>query len=251
MIGGSWDRTVCRQCWRQLSQRSSRNEQWTVQGRGHTSAWAMARLRCRRIRHLGMGSLVKQPQTAGTHREYPASRSRGKLLRSYGNFRHGRVTKTNQPPANPARFRPCWSLSQLRVLFNIPVQVSEILGPGKKLALKTEIDAPTNGPKPTLGALTNAAFAARKAAIGLCFLGNLPSRAVNLVRSTKPTQWAASDLPAAMRRMTCIACSAKGECLSVGQAIAVVTIEISSNKGTILTFSGANRLMDCGTSAAP
>ncbi|MCK0096698.1 hypothetical protein MWU60_14045, partial [Yoonia sp. F2084L] len=40
----------------------------------------------------------------GTHREYPACRSRGKLLRGSGKIRHGRVTKTNQPPANPARF---------------------------------------------------------------------------------------------------------------------------------------------------
>ncbi|WP_299792883.1 hypothetical protein, partial [uncultured Marivita sp.] len=27
--------------------------------------------------------------------------------RGSGNIRHGRVTKTNQPPENPERFRPC------------------------------------------------------------------------------------------------------------------------------------------------
>ena len=50
-----------------------------------------------------MGQMVQQSPLAGTNREYPASRSRGKLLCSPGTIRHGRVTKTNQPPANPAR----------------------------------------------------------------------------------------------------------------------------------------------------
>ena len=47
--------------------------------------------------------------------EYPASRSRGELLRSSGKIRHGRVTKTNQPPVNPARFtsRVVYSASAL------------------------------------------------------------------------------------------------------------------------------------------
>ena len=35
----------------------------------------------------------------------PSRLSGGKLLRSSGKIRHGRVTKTNQPPANPARFK--------------------------------------------------------------------------------------------------------------------------------------------------
>jgi putative transposase len=34
----------------------------------------------------------------------PPARSRGKLLRGSGKIKHGRVTKTNQPPTNPARF---------------------------------------------------------------------------------------------------------------------------------------------------
>ena len=38
-----------------------------------------------------MGRLVQQPSPAGTHRKHPASRGRGKLLRSSGNIRHGRV----------------------------------------------------------------------------------------------------------------------------------------------------------------
>ncbi|MBS1304124.1 hypothetical protein GZH79_17710 [Loktanella sp. SALINAS62] len=50
--------------------------------------------------------MVQQSPSAGAHREYPASRSRGKLLCSSGKIRHGRVTKSNQPPANPARFSP-------------------------------------------------------------------------------------------------------------------------------------------------
>lgn len=54
--------------------------------------------------HPRMGRLVQQQALAGTYREYPTSRSRSKFLCSSGKIRHGRVTKTNQPPANPARF---------------------------------------------------------------------------------------------------------------------------------------------------
>jgi putative transposase len=65
----------------------------------------VAQLRSRRIRHPRMGRLVQQPPPAGTHRKHPASRSRGKLLRLRSGkgrlIRHGRVTKPNQPPANP------------------------------------------------------------------------------------------------------------------------------------------------------
>ncbi len=50
------------------------------------------------------GRLVQQPPPARAHRQHPPRRSRSKLLRSSGNTRHGRVTKINQPPANPARF---------------------------------------------------------------------------------------------------------------------------------------------------
>jgi hypothetical protein len=42
-----------------------------------------------------IGRLVQQSPSAGANREYPASRSRGKLLCRYGKIRNGRVTKTN------------------------------------------------------------------------------------------------------------------------------------------------------------
>ena len=46
---------------------------------------APAQLRSRRICATGMGQLVKQPPPARTHREHPAHRSRGQLLRRSGN----------------------------------------------------------------------------------------------------------------------------------------------------------------------
>jgi hypothetical protein len=73
-------------------------------GEDHSPAGTVAQLRGSGIRDIGIGRLVQQSSTAGTHREYPASRSRGKLLRSSGQIRYGRVTKTNQPPVNPAGF---------------------------------------------------------------------------------------------------------------------------------------------------
>src|SRR5271169_882343 len=58
----------------------------------------------RRVRDVGMGRLVQQPPPARAHRIHPASRSRRPLLRHDGTNRHGGVTQTKRPPANPGRF---------------------------------------------------------------------------------------------------------------------------------------------------
>jgi hypothetical protein len=102
--GRSQNRALRRQCRATAMTTPGRDDQRPVQGRSHPSTRPMAQLRSRRIRHPRMGRLVQQPPPAGTHRKHPASRSRGKLLRRSGKIRHGRVTKPNQPPANPARF---------------------------------------------------------------------------------------------------------------------------------------------------
>jgi hypothetical protein len=62
-----------------------RDDQRPVQGRGHPPSRPVAQLRGRRIRHPRMGRLVQQPPPARAHREHPARRSRGQLLRSSGN----------------------------------------------------------------------------------------------------------------------------------------------------------------------
>ncbi|MBK8083598.1 MAG: GNAT family N-acetyltransferase [Devosia sp.] len=51
-----------------------------------------------------MGRLVQQSPAAGAHRQHPAGRSRGTLLRHARNAGHGSVTQTKWPPANPGRF---------------------------------------------------------------------------------------------------------------------------------------------------
>src|SRR5262245_49158845 len=51
-----------------------------------------------------MGGLVQQPAAPGAHRQHPAGRSRGALLRHTGKASHGGVTQTKRPPANPGRF---------------------------------------------------------------------------------------------------------------------------------------------------
>src|SRR5580704_2547328 len=51
-----------------------------------------------------MGRLVQQSPAAGTHRQHPAGRSRGALLRHAGSTSYGGVTQTKQPPENPGRF---------------------------------------------------------------------------------------------------------------------------------------------------
>ena len=56
-----------------------------LQGRSHPPSRPVAQLRGRRIRDPRMGRLVQQPPSARAHREHPARRSRGKLLRSSGN----------------------------------------------------------------------------------------------------------------------------------------------------------------------
>src|SRR3954469_19641948 len=65
----------------------------------------MAVIRSRRVRDAGMGGLVQQPAALGAHRQHPAGRSRGTLLRHAGTPCHGGVTQTKWPPTNPGRFR--------------------------------------------------------------------------------------------------------------------------------------------------
>jgi hypothetical protein len=83
-----------------LSPRRSRS----LQGRDHPSARAMAVIRSRRVRDAGMGGLVQQPAALGAHRQHPAGRSRGTLLRHAGTTCHGGVTQTKWLPTNPGRF---------------------------------------------------------------------------------------------------------------------------------------------------
>ena len=49
--------------------------------------------------------LVQQSPAAGAHRQHPARRSRGTLLRRAARASHGSVTQTKQLPANPWRFK--------------------------------------------------------------------------------------------------------------------------------------------------
>ena len=58
----------------------------------------------RRIRDADLGRLVQQPPPAGAHRQHPAGRNRGTLLRHAGRASHRGVTQTRRPPANPGRF---------------------------------------------------------------------------------------------------------------------------------------------------
>ena len=97
-------RALGRQRRRQLRQCSRRNDQRSLQGRGDPSTRTMALVRGRRVRDAGMGGLVQQSPAAGAHRQHPAGRSRGALLRHAGRASHGRVTQTKQPPENPGRF---------------------------------------------------------------------------------------------------------------------------------------------------
>src|SRR3979409_1723215 len=64
----------------------------------------MAVIRSRRVRDPGMGGLVQQTAAPGAHRQHPAGRSRGTLLRHAGTTSHGGLTQTKRPPANPGRF---------------------------------------------------------------------------------------------------------------------------------------------------
>src|SRR3954453_12899194 len=65
----------------------------------------MAVIRSRRVRDAGMGGLVQQPAALGAHRQHPARRSRGTLLRHAGTTCHGGVTQTKWPPTNRGRFK--------------------------------------------------------------------------------------------------------------------------------------------------
>ena len=77
-----------------LRQCPRRNDQRSLQGRGHPSTRTMALVRGRRVRDAGMGGLVQQSPAAGAHRQHPAGRSRGTLLRHAGRASHGSVTQT-------------------------------------------------------------------------------------------------------------------------------------------------------------
>src|SRR3954469_2688180 len=61
----------------------------------------MAVIRSRRVRDAGLGGLVQQPAALGAHRQHPASRGRGTLLRHAGTTCHGGVTQTKWLPTNP------------------------------------------------------------------------------------------------------------------------------------------------------
>ena len=59
---------------------------------GDPPARTMAILRSCRIRYSRMGRLVQPPPSPRAHRQYPAGRSRGKLLRHAGTTGHGSIT---------------------------------------------------------------------------------------------------------------------------------------------------------------
>ncbi len=68
------------------------------------------------VRYTGMGRLVQQPAAPGAHRQHPAGRSRGALLRHAGHTSHGRVTKRNglrqTRRGSRARGTPCQTRSE-------------------------------------------------------------------------------------------------------------------------------------------
>src|ERR1700679_3123536 len=70
---------------------------------GDPPAWPLAQRGSRGIRPPRMGRLVQQSSLARTDRKYPARRGRSTLLCPSRRARHGGVTQTKQPPANPAR----------------------------------------------------------------------------------------------------------------------------------------------------
>lgn len=47
-----------------------RNDQWSLQRRGHPSARTVSKLRSRGVRHAGMDRLVQQPSPSGAHRQH-------------------------------------------------------------------------------------------------------------------------------------------------------------------------------------
>lgn len=69
-----------------------RNDQRSLQGRGHPSTWAVAQLRSRGVRHARMGRLVQQPPPSGARRKHTASRGRRTILRHAGRTSIGRIT---------------------------------------------------------------------------------------------------------------------------------------------------------------
>ena len=90
---------------RQLRQRSRRDDQRALQSRGDPSAWTLALLGGRRVRHTRMGRLVQQPQASRTDRQRTAGRGRSRPLRSPGGTCSTRsLTQTKRPPKKSVRF---------------------------------------------------------------------------------------------------------------------------------------------------
>src|SRR5438046_661822 len=90
-----------------------------------------------------MGGLVQQPAALGAHRQHPAGRSRGTLLRHAGTTCHGGVTQTKWPPTNPGRFKAPAALMWTRFIVRRRRQTASrpplaMISPGRP--------APTTGP---------------------------------------------------------------------------------------------------------
>src|SRR6476646_11240830 len=94
----------------------------------------MAVIRSRRVRDAGMGGLVQQPAALGAHRQHPAGRSRGTLLRHAGTTCHGGVTQTKWPPTNPGRFRSTKTAVSKLVLVTFP-ELNQAFDVGERLTL--------------------------------------------------------------------------------------------------------------------
>ena len=70
-----------------------RNDQRSLQGRGHPPARPLAFYGSRRVRHARMGGLVQQPAASRSHRR-PARRGRRRLLYRHGETVYRSVTQT-------------------------------------------------------------------------------------------------------------------------------------------------------------
>ncbi len=75
-------------------------------------------LRGRRVRHARMGRLVQQPPAAGAHRQHPAGRSRGTLLRHAGRASHGRVTSNETASGKPGAVHDFNGIGRRTMLLN-------------------------------------------------------------------------------------------------------------------------------------
>lgn len=105
MAGRSRHKTIRRKRGRQLPQRSHRNDQRSLQGRSHSSTWAVSQFRGGQIRDPEVGQFVQPSAASGAHRQHAASRSRGAVLRQAGRTGHSCRTGTKWPLANPQQFK--------------------------------------------------------------------------------------------------------------------------------------------------